>query len=236
MPPAPAGTLLVRNRQYRTALDYVVHHKRASSRALRIYREETGDSSFRLPATSAEPEVSPADPSDPYPNLVFKYPEVDDGEGVLFLKVDSPAEAWQIVEKAAAALPDRGLLNRLYSRIKDRRGIWQPYVRTPWLGDRRLFKVRAFVLLTPEGVHYLASHRTVCAKPLPARLAHGLVTDPEPYLVSFRPARGSTWRLTPSDEEPALKRAALGVARGLARALEYAFQSRPDGTRRVKDH
>ncbi|HEY6148847.1 MAG TPA: hypothetical protein VIZ69_14165, partial [Thermoanaerobaculia bacterium] len=136
--------------------------------------------------------------------------------------------ARRIVENAAAALPDSGLLNRLYSRIKDRRGIWQPYVRTPWLGDRRLFKIRAFVLLTPEGVHYLASHRTVCAKPLPARLPRGLVTDPDPYLVSFRPARGSTWRLTPPDEEPALKKAALGVAQGLARALESAFQTRAD--------
>lgn len=223
----PPGTLLVRNRPYGTGLDYVVHNKRASSRALRIYKRETGDTSFHLPATSADPEVTPADPSDPYPNLVFKYPEVDDGEGVVFLKVDSPAQARQAVAEAVDAFPDRGVLNRLYSRSKDGRGIWQSYVPTPWLADRRLFKVRAFVLLTPVGVHYFASHRTVCAKPLPMRLPHGLVADPEPYLVSFRPARGSTWRLTPPEEEPALKEAALGVARGLARALDYGFQSRP---------
>jgi hypothetical protein len=226
---ADGGTLILRNRHYRTALDYVIHHKRASSRALRIYKEETGDSSFRLPVTSADPFIDRTDESDPYPNLVFKLPELDDGEGVVFLKASSVSHAREIAAEAVRAAPPRSRLSRLYLSLRDRQGIFQEYVRTPFVDDRRLFKARAYVLITPAGARFLSSQKTICAKPLPARLPFGIVQDQSPYLASYRP--GSRWVLPSAEEEERLRSAALGVARGLSQALEHGFRTGP-GERR----
>jgi hypothetical protein len=221
---ADGGTLILRNRHYRTAVDYVIHHKRASGRALRIFQEQTGDSSFRLPRTSPTPCIADSsDPSDPFPNLVFKLPELDDGEGVMFLKASSASHALQIVEEAARSGPKRTGLGALYMRLRDGRGIFQQYVKSPFVDDRRLFKTRAYVLMTPVGARFLSAQRTICAKPVPAILPFGVVQDQAPYLVSYRP--GSRWVLPPAEEEERLERAALGVARGLSAALEHAFRT-----------
>jgi len=222
---ADGGTLILRNRHYRTALDYVIHHKRASSRALRIYKEQTGDSSFQLPLTSADPCIGRPDESDPYPNLVFKLPELDDGEGVLFLKASSVSDAKELIAEAARAASPKTRLSRLYLSLRDRQGIFQEYVRTPFVEDRRLFKTRAYVLITPVGARFLSSQKTICAKPLPARLPFGIVQDQAPYLVSYRP--GSRWVLPSAEEEERLRAAALGVAQGLSQALEHGFRTGP---------
>ncbi len=215
-------TLLVRNRHYRTPLDWLIHHKRASSRALRIYRQESGDTSFQLAPTTPEPAFSPADASDPFPNLVFKLPESDDGEGVVFLKISSLAHAREVLAESLARVPRRGLLTRLYSRLLDRQGVFQSYVRTRWTADRRLFKTRAYVVLTPIGIHFLAAHRLVGSKAVPESLPMGVIEDQAPYLVNWR--AGSKLEKVPLEELSAVRKAALGVARGLARAIEYGFQ------------
>lgn len=222
---ADGGTLVLRNRHYRTALDYVVHHKRASSRALRIYREETGDTSFQLPQTSADPRIDSADAADPFPNLVFKLPELDDGEGVVFLKASSRSHARELAAEALRARPRGSRLGELYLSLRDGQGIFQQYVRTPFVDDRRLFKTRAYVLITPLGARFLSTQRTICARPVPAHLPFGLVADSGPYLVSYRP--GSRWVLPPPEEEERLRAAALGVARGLSQALEHGFRTAP---------
>jgi len=219
------GLLVVRSRHYRTNVDFVVQHKRASARALRLYLDETGDESFRLPATTAEPVVPRVDLADPFPNLVFKYPERDKGEGVFFLKVASPSEARDALSQTLELAPSGGMLQRIYSRLDDGEGVFQPYIRTPMLPDRRLYRTRAHVLLTPVGVHFLSAHRIVCSKPVPQELPPGVVSDQEPYVVSYH--GDARFALVPPDEERAVARAALGVARGLARALSRGFDAGP---------
>jgi hypothetical protein len=122
-------------------------------------------------------------------------------------------------------VPKRTGLGALYLRLRDGRGIFQQYVKTPFIDDRRLFKTRAYVLMTPVGARFLSAQRTICAKPVPAILPFGVVQDPAPFLVSYRP--GSRWVLPPPDEEKRIERAALGVARGLSAALEHGFQTAP---------
>jgi hypothetical protein len=217
-------TLLVRNRNYKTALDRLVHHKRASSRALTIYQEESRDATFRLPVTTSDPRVSGADPEDPFPNLVFKMPEQDAGEGVFFLKAASAAHARDLLTETLRAAPARGAVSRLFARLQDGQGVYQPYVRTPWLPDRRLYKTRAYVLLTPIEIRYLAAHRVIGSDPVPQSLPLGIVRDQAPYLVTVRP--GSRLEPLPPHEEPAVREAALGVGRGLARAIVHGFRTR----------
>jgi hypothetical protein len=216
-------TLLVRNRHYRTPLDWIIHHKRASSRALRLYKEESGDTSFRLPSTTAEPRFTPADSRDPFPNLVFKLPESDDGEGVVFLKVSSLEHAREVLAQSLHRIVRPRVLGRLYSRLLDREGVYQPFIPTRLTADRRLYKTRAYVVLTPIGVHFLAAHRLVGCRPVPESLPVGLVEDQLPYLVNWR--AGSRLEKISLEDLPAVSRAALGVGRGLARALEYGFEN-----------
>jgi hypothetical protein len=231
--PAPVerGVLLVRNRHYRTNLDYVVQHKRASSRALASYQEETGDTSFNLPDMRADPDsfLGPVDPSDPFPNLVFKYPERDKGEGVFFLKAASVTQAREALADTLCKAPAGGLVSRLYARLDDREGLFQPYIRTAMLPDRRLYRTRAHVLLTPAGVHFLSAHRIIGSKPLPTALPLGVVRDQEPYVISYQGA--ARFGVVPPEAEGGVRDAALGVARAFARALEFGFESGPQPSR-----
>ncbi len=228
--PAPVepGVLVVRNRHYRTNVDYVVQHKRASSRALRFYQEETGDQSFLLPPISADPAsfLGPVDPTDPFPNLVFKFPERDKGEGVFFLKAASVSQAREALAETIRSAPAVGVLTRLYSRLDDGEGLFQPYIRTPMLPDRRLYRTRAHVLLTPAAVHFLSAHRVIGSKSLPKELPTGVVRDQEPYMISYQGA--ARFGVVPPEAEAGVRDAALGVARGLARALSFGFQTGPD--------
>ena len=161
----------------------------------------------------------------PHLELTYKLPELDDGEGVLFLKARSAAHAREIVCEAARSAAPKTPIDRIYLSLRDRQGIFQQYVKTPFVDDRRLFKTRAYVLMTPLGARYLSSQRTICAKPVPAQLPFG-VCDGGPFLVSYRP--GSRWVLTPPEDEERLRAAALGVARGLSEALEHGFRTGPN--------
>ena len=222
-----AATLLVRSRHYRTNIDYVIQHKRASGRALRFYKEELGDSSFQLPRASSEPFLDPGDGDDPFPNVVFKYSERDSGEGVFFLKVDSASHARRVLAETLGSAPPRSALSRLYSRLEGEQGIYQAYVRAAMDSDRRLSKIRAYVLLTPVGSHFLSANRLVGAIPVPESLALGVIHDQRPYLVSWCP--GARFEALHPEEEPRVRDAALGVARGLSWALSRGFETGPEG-------
>ncbi len=216
-------TLLVRNRYVRTSVDYVVQNKRAAGRALRLYREHSGDSSFQLPPTSDAPLLGATLPADPFPNVVFKFTERDNGAGVFFLKASSASHARELLGETLRKTAPADPVSRIYSRFEDPEGIFQPYIPTPLTKDRRLRRTRAYILLTPVGVEYLCAHRLVCANPVPLELPFGIVRDPQPYLVSSRPGR--RLEIIPPDEERSLRNAALGIARGLAWAIEYGFQT-----------
>ena len=215
------NTLLVRNRYFRTSLDYIVQHKRATSRALRMYQQESGNASFRLPEARNEPCLGSVAPAEPFPNVVFKFPERDLREGLFFMKAASPVHARKVLAEALRSAPPTSALSRVYSRLDDQGGFWQPYIKTPWLPDRRLYVTRGHVLLTPVAVHFLSAHRLVGVKPVPNALPMGMIRDPLPYALS----PGAAFAVVPPEEMPAVRDAALGVARGLSWALSRGFQT-----------
>lgn len=102
-------------------------------------------------------------------------------------------------------------------------GIFQPYLKSSLLRDRRLYIVRAHVFLAPGHIEFLSAHRVVAGQPVPKHLEPGIVCDPSPYLVNF--SSGGHYALVPSSEEPAVIKAAMAAGRGLAWAAEYGFET-----------
>ncbi len=226
--PLEPDTLVVRMKLYRTNLDEVFHSKRGTHRALRIYQEQSADRDVRLPPISDDPTASPYDPRLPFPNLVYKT-ERDRGNGLVFLKASSLENARELVtreieQRRPARWSDR--LSEPVDRVfDDHRGVFQPYIVGSLLEDRRLYYVRAHVLLTPVGAQYLSAHRIVSGTPVPQELRDGIVRDRAPYFWKF--VTGARFALVPSEEESGVVKATLSVARGLSAAATYGFQTRP---------
>jgi len=216
-------TLVVRLKSYPTSLDNLFDLKRACSRALELYRLATGDSDLLLPASSADPILGEVDADDPYPNVVYKLPELDQARGVYFLKARSVEHARELADEAVQTSSHRGLQERILFAMTGRSGLFQPYVKSSLLPDRRLYIIRAHVLITPVGVEMLSAHRVVTGTGIPGSLPFGVVADTRPYLVNF--SANSRYEIVPSDEESAATRAALAVGRGLAWAAEYGFET-----------
>ncbi|MBE0426204.1 MAG: hypothetical protein IBX72_06120 [Nitrospirae bacterium] len=222
------NTLVVRTKFYRTSLDYLLQNKRACSRALEIYKRHFPDEELLLPATATEPVMSDFHHDGPFPNLVYKLPERDEGKGLIFLKAASPEHAYAIIAKANSLNSKGRFIDRLYSLIEDRKGIFQSFVEGPLLEDRRLYKVRAHVVITPVGAEFLSSHRVISKYPVPEYLPAGIVQDKRPYLVNL--ASSSVYDISPPEEEQLIKRSALAVAKGLAWAVTYGFQTNASAT------
>lgn len=221
-------TLVVRTKQFRTNLDSLFHRKTESHRALRIYQERSGDRDVRLAPTSDSPLASEYDPKQPFPNLVYKMPDLDRGTGIVFLKSSSLENARQLVSREIETR-SAGWRERLHRSVgdlhDDHLGVFQPYLVGRMLEGRRLYYVRAHVFLTPVGVQYLSAHRIVGSTPVPQELPDGIVRDRSPYFWKF--VTGATFALVSPEEESRVVKAALGVARGLSAAAAHGFQTGP---------
>jgi hypothetical protein len=226
--PLEPDTLVVRMKLYRTNLDDVVHGKRGSHRALRIYQERSPDRDVRLPPISDDPIASAYDPRQPFPNLVYKMPDRDRGNGIVFLKASSPGNARELVTREIQESPPENWsdrLNGLAAHLFEEPGFFQPYIVGSMLEGRRLYYVRAHVLLTPVGAQFLSAHRIVSGTPVPDELSDGIVRDRDAYFWKF--VTGAHFALPPPEEESRVAKAALSVARGLSAAAVYGFQTQP---------
>ncbi len=221
------GTLVVRYRGYPSAIDYLFNTKRATFRALSMYRQQTGDPDLLLPLTGSEPLLADAAPDEPFPNVAYKLPEVEQGRGVYFFKAHSAEHVRTLLNDAIHAPRKRELQERVLHSVTDKQGVYQSYVRSRMLENRRLYKIRALVLISPVGIRCLSAYRVVSAHSVPERLDFGIVRDPRPFLVNA--ARGGYLDKCPEDEDRATARAAMAVGRGLAWAAEYGFPpTKPD--------
>ena len=223
VPPLEPGTFVVRVRRYHTALDYLIADKRAADRALSVYLRETGDRSFRLPKTGSLEEVFRPAGDEPFPNIVYKYAELDQGQALAFLKARSLDAARSFAARAAAAARPGGLTPVLASGIGRRTGFMQEYVRAVPNAERRLFILRAHVLLSPLGARFLSAHRVVSGARLPESLPDGVVAEPRPFLVNY--SAGARYEPVSREEEESVARAVAGVAAGLSRAIETGFDT-----------
>jgi hypothetical protein len=166
----------------------------------------------------------------PFPNLVCKFPERDQGQGVVFLKVAS-------IERARAILADPIEMNRhsvatvltklrFRFNLEDQTSVFQPYIPSSVLEGRRLYIARAHVLATPVGLSFLSAHRVVSKVPIPETIPEGLVEHSRPFIVNY--SLDSEHAVMPATEEEKVGRAALDVVRALCEAVEARFQTGPD--------
>jgi hypothetical protein len=237
VPQLDARTLVVRSKMFHTSLDALFHHKTLSFHALESYQRLFPDWDVRLPPTGANSIPDTLVMNGPFPNLVCKFPERDQGQGVFFLRVPS-------LERAKAIVDDTTEMNR-YSvanvwtklryrlKLEDQTAIFQNYIPSSLLEGRRLSIARAHVLATPVGIEFLSAHRIVSNRPVPESLKEGLVRDPGPYIVNY--SLDSEHALMPQDEELRVNKAALSVVRALCWAVESRFQTSP-GDRSSREH
>jgi hypothetical protein len=219
------GTLVVRTKLYHTALDYLFDNKKAVQKALEIYKAFSFDPSLLLPITKPEPVLEKVEEGDPFPNLVFKFPDQDIGKGVFFLKATSPDHAHMILKEAIKLNRPRGFTDLLHSLIQERNGFFQIYIRPSLLKGNTLYKVRSYVLITPIGVQFLSAHRFISRFMVPDNLPFGVVKDPRPYLVNS--TTSSALEIVPPEEELSVVSASLAIAKGLSWAATYGFQTSP---------
>ena len=194
---------------------HVVTEKQAAARALAASLKASGDSRVKVLPLSADPgEVEkPADPG--LPNLVYKYPRMNKGEGVHFLKAKDADHARELAREI-----DRG--------SREREGRFQRFVPPDPVEGRRLRDVRAMVLISPEGAEYLGAIQRPSTTPVPDRIPEGIVEDRRPFILTQYFGNPNE-RIDPS-LEPRIREAAMAVAEGLAEALNRTFVTRADRT------
>jgi hypothetical protein len=230
LPPLPDRTFVARIRRFHASLDHVAADKAATDRALSMYLRESGDRSFRLPKSGRLEDVFSPAGNEPFPNVVCKYSELDQGQAVVFLKAGSLDCARALLSRAEASLKPSALTSVLASRIGRRTSVVQEYVRSAPGPGGRLHILRAHVLVSPVGLRFLSAHRVVAARPVPETLPEGIVAEPEPFLVNY--SAGGRYEPVSREEDELSSRAALGVAAGLSRAFELGFEIGPPRSER----
>ena len=113
--------------------------KSASPRALQRYQACVEDAELLLPKSGAEPVLGQIDAADPFPNLVYKVPELDQGRGVYFLKAESPDHAKGILMDARRSSTSGGLQVRPQKFMSNRGGLYQAYYKSKMRPDRCLY-------------------------------------------------------------------------------------------------
>jgi hypothetical protein len=215
-------TLLLRTKAFPVALDYVAGMKNANLQALRRYQASEGDVDLLLPQSGVEPVLGQVELNEPFPNVVYKLPELDQARGVYFLKAESAEHAKRILTDAFRASASGSLQARLQKLLSNRNGFYQAYYKSKMGADRCLYIVRAHVLITPVGVRFLSAHQVISGTPVPTELPSGIVEDSSPFMVNY--SAGSRYALLPQDEGLAVARASEAVGRGLAWAFQYGFR------------
>jgi hypothetical protein len=216
------NTLVVRIRNYNISLDSLLDNKKATQKVLEDYKRHSSDPYLLLPPTSQEPVIGKVDMEDPFPNLIYKFPDASSGKGVIFLKVKSLDHAKSILGEAIKLNSPQSLTDKLNFMVKEATGLYQSYIYSPLSSDRKLSKIRTHVLITPVGVHFLSAHRVVSKFSVPEHLPFGVVKDKRPYLVNL--STSSKYTVISNDEEPALIKASLAIAKGISWAVAYGYK------------
>jgi hypothetical protein len=213
-PPAepPVGTLVVRIRSYGIGPDVVVQDKEAFARALGPELTRVTEGAVKVLPLLPEPDgvTLPDDPG--VPNLVYKYPQENKGEGVFFLRARDADHARALAREVDRSTGERG-------------GCFQPWVSSVFLPGRRVYEYRTMILVTPAGVRFLSARRRESVTPVPDRLPLGVVEDRRPFIITGYFGNVST----PPDpaEESLVRSASLAVAEALAASLGRSFATSP---------
>jgi hypothetical protein len=224
------GLLVVRSKMFHTSLDAIFHHKVASLQAIERYQQRFPDHGVRLPPGGVGSFPDTLAMEGAFPNLVCKFPERDQGQGVVFMKAPSIARARAILDDVVS-MNNHSVANvwtklRHRLRLEDQTAIFQAYIPSSLLDGRRLSIARAQVFASPTGIEFLSAHRVVSNRAVPESLAEGIVEDAKPYIVNY--SLDSTHAPMPAEEEARVRQAALSVVRALCWAVESRFETGPD--------
>jgi hypothetical protein len=229
VPPPEARTLVVRSKMFHTSLDAVFHDKKLSFHAIESYQRAFPDRDVRLPPTGASSIPETIAMKGALPNVVCKFPERDQGQGVFFLRVPSLARAEAIIanttEMNRHSVANMWTKLRYRFKLEQQEPMFQTYIPSSLVEGRRLSIARAHVLATPVGIEFLSAHRIVSNRPVPDSLAEGLVADPAPFIVNY--SLDSKHALMPPEEQRVVEKAALSVARALCWTVDSRFQTGP---------
>jgi hypothetical protein len=219
-------TLILRTKGYPSSLDYIARIKSASLRALELYDQAHPGSGLLLPTSGAEPVFGDVDANEPFPNIIYKLPELDQGRGVIFMKSHSASHARELIAQSIRANVSGSLQARLQAMVDRSGGFYQAYYKSTMNAERRLRKLRAHVLISPRGVRFVSAHYVVACRDVPTTLPFGVVHDARPYLVNQ--AGGGSLEVVPQSAIPDVEQASVAVGRALAWAFDYGFRTCAD--------
>ena len=219
-----SSVLVVQPRAFRSCIDRILTFKKFSYAVLQRFHSEHEEPELRLPAWGRQPPPPATGEDAPFPNLVWKQPNLDQGQGLGFVKARDAMHALSLMSSLPGAIKKTSLKDSIAGLAVDRDTLWQSYVIPRFAEGRRAYVVRAHVLLSPRGPVFLSAHRVVSRLDVPHQLDFGIVADPRPYLVNR--SFGGTYPRVPAAEEASVRAAALAVGRGLLAAVGRAFDLR----------
>lgn len=208
----PRDTLVVRIGGYRLGSDRIVSEKDSFSRAIGRDLAAAGETRVAVHPLRMDPG-SVTLPSDPgVPNLVYKYPEANQGTGVFFLRARDAAHA-------------RELAREIDRRTRERGGLFEPWTASRELPGRFAEEFRSMLLVSPVGVHWMGAYGRITRTPMPDKLAEGIVEDRAPFIRTGHFGNASV-RVRAEDQEP-LREASLALGESIVRVLRRGFETSP---------
>ncbi len=204
----PDDTFVLRRNTYAWGSDFLVANKAPFTRGVHRALSDSADARVRVPTMSCDPADVFTDADDELPNLVYKYPDIEKGEGVFFMRARDPEHA-------------RRLADQLDRESGERPGLFQPFICSRLLDGRRVYDVRCEVLITPNGARHVFSIRREAMQGMPARLPEGLVSTPGIFTSNL--ATGGRFAPVSADEAEEVREAALAVGEALVSALNHTF-------------
>jgi hypothetical protein len=206
----PERTLVVRRNCFPVGSDYLISNKgafvRGVGRAL-IARQEAA---VRVPEmVTCAAEVF-REPQPGLPNLVYKYPDLEKGEGVFFLRSADSADAERLAREIDAETGEPP-------------GLFQPFVCSRLLEGRRVYDVRCELLITPRGARHIFSIRRESSQSVPESLEYGRVRSAGVFTSNL--ATGGKFAPVDPAEADQVREAALAVGEALVESLNETFDT-----------
>lgn len=218
-------TLIVRSKMYHTAMDSLFHHKAVCLRILEKYQELTRDDRFRIPEQNNLTVPEGTDSNSRFPNIVCKFTERDQGQGVVFFRSEANSDTNPLIENQLkmndSSVSDNWTKLRYRLGMEDQAPIIQRYIPSSLIDDKYLYIVRSHVFAAPAGIKYLSAHRVVSKNAVPPSLPTGMVKDARPYIVNY--SLGSYHQTLPPEEEEKVREASIAIVEELCRNLETRY-------------
>ena len=207
----PHNSLVVRRNSFEVGADFAISNKEPFIRGVgRILAAEARVRT--LPMTRHPGDV--ALPSDPgLPNLVYKYADSFHAQGVFFMRARDAEHALAMARE----------LDRQHGEPP---GLFQPFKPPRFLEDRRVFDLRALILVTPIETRYLGAVRNEQSNVIPERASEGIL---ERKLFVPKGNLGSSGQPLDPELEGRCRDATIAIGDAIRQLVHEGFVDRPPG-------